>query len=73
MIKLAELAGLIRAELHGDPNAEVLRVKPFDSAAPGDVTLAMDPNFLARIVNSRATAIIVCAPIEGSTQNLLVC
>src|ERR1041384_1194796 len=73
MIKLAELALLIKAELYGDPNAEVARVRPFDIAASGDVTLAMDPNIVARIADSGATAIIVSSPIAGLNQNLLVC
>lgn len=73
MIKLAELARLIKAELYGDPNAEVARVRPFDIAASGDVTLAMDPTFVARIAASRATAIIVSSPAAGLNQNLLVC
>lgn len=72
MPKLAELAQLIEADLIGDPNADITRARPFELAAEGDVTLASDAAYLARVNESRATAIIVSAPIEGTTKNLLI-
>lgn len=72
MPKLAELAKIIRADLAGDPDAEIARARPFELAAQGDVTLASDAGKLARVNESRATAIIVNEPISGATQNLLV-
>ncbi len=72
MPKLAELAELIRADLIGEPDAEIARARPFESASEGDVTLAADAACLARINESRATAVIVSSPIEESSRNLLV-
>jgi UDP-3-O-[3-hydroxymyristoyl] glucosamine N-acyltransferase len=72
MPKLAELAELIKADLVGEPDAEVARARPFESASDGDVTLAGDAAYIARISDCRATAVIVALPIEGSSRNLLV-
>jgi UDP-3-O-[3-hydroxymyristoyl] glucosamine N-acyltransferase len=72
MPKLAELAKLIKADLIGKPDADVSRARPFELASEGDVTLALNTAYVARIDESRATAIIVSKPITGSTHNLLV-
>lgn len=72
MPRLGELAQIIKADLVGDPDAEVTRARPFDLAETGDVTLAMDSKYLSRIDDSPATAFIVSAAIPGSTRNLLV-
>ncbi len=72
MTKLFELARLINAELIGARDAEVTRARPFELASEGDVTLALDPVFVARINESRATAIIVSASTASSTRKLLV-
>jgi UDP-3-O-[3-hydroxymyristoyl] glucosamine N-acyltransferase len=69
---LAELARLIKADMIGHPDAEVKRARPFDMAEQGDVTLAMDPVYLARIRESQATAIIVSASVTEYSGNLLV-
>jgi UDP-3-O-[3-hydroxymyristoyl] glucosamine N-acyltransferase len=72
MPKLAELAQLIRADLIGEPDADVTRARPFELASEGDVTLALDSAYVARVDDSRATAVIVSKPIAGSSRNLLV-
>lgn len=72
MPRLGELAQRIKADLIGDPDAEVTRARPFDLAEAGDVTLAMDSKYLPRIDDSSATAFIVSSPIPGSSRNLLV-
>lgn len=72
MLKLAELAQLINAELLGEPDQDVNRARPFELASEGDVTLALDVAYVARIAESRATAVIVAKPIEGLSKNLLV-
>lgn len=72
MAKLRELARLIKADLIGEPEAEVTRARPFELAVEGDVTLAMGPAYFPRVNESRATAVIVAAPIAGSSRNLLV-
>jgi UDP-3-O-[3-hydroxymyristoyl] glucosamine N-acyltransferase len=72
MPRLSELAQLISADLIGDPDAEIIRARPFDLAEAGHVTLAMDSKYLSRIDDSPATAFIVATPIPGSSCNLLV-
>jgi len=72
MAKLAKLAQLIKADLIGEPDADVTRARPFELASEGDVTLALDAAYVARVDESRATAVIVAAPIAGSSRNLLV-
>lgn len=72
MPKLAELAQLIKADLIGERDTVVTRARPFELATEGDVTLASDPAYLARVDESRATAIIVAEPITDSTRNLLI-
>src|SRR3989442_11851730 len=72
MAKLAELARLIKADLMGEPDAEVTRARPFELASKGDVTLALDAAYAARVNESPATAVIVSAPITASSANLLV-
>jgi UDP-3-O-[3-hydroxymyristoyl] glucosamine N-acyltransferase len=72
MPKLVELARLINADLVGAPDADVVRARPFELASEGDVTLALDAAYVARVAESRATAIIVSRPIQGCSQNLLV-
>ena len=72
MTKLVDLARLIKADLIGNPDAVVTRARPFELASEGDVTLALDTAFVARVNESRATAVIVAAPITGGARNLLV-
>lgn len=72
MPKLFELATIINAELAGDPNATVSSAQQFEAAAEGDITLATKPAFLDSINESRATAIIVPAPVENCSRNLLI-
>lgn len=72
MPKLAELAETIGAELLGNPDTDISRARPFETAAEGDVTLAARSSVIGRIDESRASAIIVSAPIENCSRNLLI-
>jgi UDP-3-O-[3-hydroxymyristoyl] glucosamine N-acyltransferase len=72
MHTLNHLAQVIHAELIGDPEAIVRRARPFAEAIEGDVTFATGADYLARLNESRATAIIVARPAEGSGRNLLI-
>jgi UDP-3-O-[3-hydroxymyristoyl] glucosamine N-acyltransferase len=72
MPKLAALAQMIRADLVGDPEADVGRAQPFETASVGDVTLATKSAFIEHIEESRASAIVVSAPVENCSRNLLI-
>jgi UDP-3-O-[3-hydroxymyristoyl] glucosamine N-acyltransferase len=72
MYKLGKLSQAIGAELIGDPNAEVDRARPFDSACDRDITFAATPACLERLDRSGAAAIIVKEAPPGAVTNLLV-
>ena len=56
---LIEIANHLQAIVVGDPNIAIDRVRPFDEAGPGDVSLAADIGYLTRLAESRASAFIV--------------
>lgn len=72
MPKLAELAERIGAELVGDADTDISQARSFETASEGAVTLATRSVFIARIDESRASAIVVSAPIENCSRNLLI-
>jgi UDP-3-O-[3-hydroxymyristoyl] glucosamine N-acyltransferase len=72
MKTLGELAQIIKAELVGDPKAAVQRARSFELASEGDVTLAANAAYRARINESPATAVIVASAVDGAKRNLLV-
>ena len=72
MLTLGRLAELVKAELVGDPDAVVSRAQPFTSASRGDVTFAIDAAYLARVNESKATAVIVNSQIIEPMVNLLI-
>ncbi len=72
MHNLGQLAGIIKADLIGDPQAIVRRARAFEMAEEGDVTLASNARYLRLMADCPATAIIVASPIAGSNHNLLV-
>ena len=72
MPKLVELAKIIKADLMGNPEAYITSGQQFETASEGDVTLATKPSFLERIDESRATAVIVSAPVANCGRNLLI-
>jgi UDP-3-O-[3-hydroxymyristoyl] glucosamine N-acyltransferase len=72
MMTLGQLAQIIKAELFGNADANVLRVRPFESAGEGDLTYAADAQYRARIAECAATGIILSPPAESTPRNLLV-
>lgn len=72
MLKLVELAEIIKADLIGDPEADVSSAAAFEIASKEDVTLATNASFIEKINESRATAVIVSAPVANCTRNLLI-
>lgn len=72
ILTLGRLAELVKAELVGDPDAVVSRAQPFTSAGRGDVTFAADAGYLARLNESKATAVIVRSLIDEPGVNLLI-
>jgi len=68
---LGELARQVGGVAVGDADVQVGAVRPFDEAGPGDLTLAADPKYLARLAETRASAVIVPPGTEAPGRNLL--
>jgi UDP-3-O-[3-hydroxymyristoyl] glucosamine N-acyltransferase len=58
-MKLATLAGHLKATLQGDPSAEITRVAGIETAAPGDLTFVSNPKYSSLARTTKATAILV--------------
>ncbi len=72
MFTLRELATRINATVVGDAGLTIQSVCPFESAGPGDLTLAADRKHLAQLEATRASAVIVPLGAPSSTKTLLV-
>ena len=73
-LTLEQTAGLIQARFTGDGNCPITGVSSFDEAGPGDLTFAGDPQFLARISETGAGAVLVpddFVPEASPAKNLL--
>ncbi len=71
MFSLAELADLVGGEVVGRGDTVVSGVAPFESAGPGDITLAAGSKYLRRLDASPAAAAIVPKSAESPAKPLL--
>ncbi len=65
------IASVISARLSGDTEVEIKDIAPFESAGEGDITFAGRPEFIKRIGECRASAIIVPEGVEAEGRTLL--
>ncbi len=65
------IASVISARLSGDGEVEIKDVAPFESAGEGDITFAGRPEFIKRIGECRASAIIVPEGVKAEGKTLL--
>ncbi len=72
MATLAELAKLVQGEVRGDPSTQVARVAPIDRATEGDITFVANPKYLARLKQSRASAVIVAPGVAVGDRDVIV-
>jgi UDP-3-O-[3-hydroxymyristoyl] glucosamine N-acyltransferase len=70
---LAELADLSGGSICGDARKTISDVAPFEDAGPESITLARSAQYLNRIVETRAGAVIVPEDFEHPGVNLLRC
>jgi UDP-3-O-[3-hydroxymyristoyl] glucosamine N-acyltransferase len=63
---LKELAALCGGELRGDPALEIDGAASLSEAAAGEITFYADPRYLARLRQTRASAVFV--PLDFSEQ-----
>jgi UDP-3-O-[3-hydroxymyristoyl] glucosamine N-acyltransferase len=68
-VRLADLAGRVRAELSGDGETVISRVATLDHAGPGAITFLANPRYRAKLATTRAAAVIVL-PDDAHTTAL---
>lgn len=73
MIRLGDLAGLLGAELKGDPDRCVSGVRPLDQAGPEHLSFLHNPKYLALAQESNAGAILIRDASLLPGRDVLVC
>jgi UDP-3-O-[3-hydroxymyristoyl] glucosamine N-acyltransferase len=58
-MKLAELAGRLGAELHGDGSVEVTGVRGIEEAGPSEITFVANPKYTGLARTTQAAAVLV--------------
>lgn len=72
-MKLAELARLLNAELHGDGNLEIVGVGGIEDAAPGQITFVANNRYASHARRTAASAVLVTpdfAEISAATLRI---
>ena len=68
---LREIAALIKGELIGNPNTMIKGILGFDDAGPDAITFVASPEYIKRINETRAAAIIVPPEVRESRKSLI--
>ena len=63
---LSELASALGSELKGDGSLEITGVAGMEHATPTEVTFLANPKYAPKLKHTRAAAVLVAAPVEGS-------
>ena len=71
MYTLERLARHVDGEIDGDSRLQIARVRPFDEAVEGDITLAVETRYLTRLGQTGASAVIVPLDSPASAKGLL--
>jgi UDP-3-O-[3-hydroxymyristoyl] glucosamine N-acyltransferase len=58
-MRLAELAGVLGCELHGDGEVEIVGVGPIEAATAGEITFVGNPRYARHLKTTRASAVIL--------------
>ena len=69
---LAELAALLDAELCGDGNIVIERIRGIDEAGPGDLTFLTNPKYRRKLSRCRADAILAPPGTSCAGKNMLL-
>jgi UDP-3-O-[3-hydroxymyristoyl] glucosamine N-acyltransferase len=70
--KLRELAELVEGTVVGDGEVEISGIGAIEDAGPGQVTFVAHPKYLAKLKESRASAVIVSREVPGVEKPLLL-
>jgi len=65
-MRLGELVDRLGGELNGSPDLEIQRVAPLETAGPGDISFLANPRYVAKLKQSRASAIILAPEMAHS-------
>ncbi len=68
---LQQLAEHVAGQVSGDSHTEIRGIKPFDSAKPGDLTLANERKYRERLEKTQASAVIVSPEVASTKKALL--
>ena len=71
LYRLEQLAEQVGGEVAGDPATPIRRLRPFETAGPGDLTLAARKRYEDRIPESGASAVIVSRTVPFHNRPLL--
>jgi len=69
---LRDIAAFLNGSVRGDGNTTITGVQGIDEAREGELTFVANPKYHKKIASTRASAIIVARPPEGSDRNFLV-
>jgi UDP-3-O-[3-hydroxymyristoyl] glucosamine N-acyltransferase len=69
---LKELADLVGGEIVGDETIEISGVMSIDEAKRGQITFVANPNYLKKVKETKASAVILSSEPAGVTKPLLV-
>jgi UDP-3-O-[3-hydroxymyristoyl] glucosamine N-acyltransferase len=64
-MKLAELASILGATCHGDPNQEITGVEGIEKAGPGQLTFVANPKYTPFARTTKAGAVLVTEDFES--------
>ncbi|MEE8349282.1 MAG: UDP-3-O-(3-hydroxymyristoyl)glucosamine N-acyltransferase [Acidobacteriota bacterium] len=68
---LRKLAEHVAGQVSGDPQTEIFGIQPFDSAQPGDLTLASERKYRENLEKTQASAVIVSPDFSSTGKALL--
>lgn len=68
---LQQLAEHVAGHVSGDPQTEIYGIQPFESAQPGDITLASARKYRNNLENTQASAVIVGLDVVSAKKALV--
>ncbi len=71
-MKLETIAKALNCRIEGDPSLEISGVAGLDQAGPGELTFLSNPRYAALATQTRASALLAAAPVEGLEIALLL-
>jgi UDP-3-O-[3-hydroxymyristoyl] glucosamine N-acyltransferase len=71
-LALQEIAGLVHGTLSGDPHLRIRGIASIEEAKQGEITFLANPKYASKAMQTRASAIIVRAKMEGVSCALLM-